>query len=275
MSTSILKSPFDKCLFCLNDLFEKSQPTILKCYFYAQKPEWIQFYPKKCEKCKSTHYLSYAENSSSMRKFSDKFITDKFVNFTSKTIYERLILDSFTSDLLFKHSTFKAYANSYNYLLTNSENGEKRAELYEKNLTMSWYYYKYLEFELEYNKTLKNMMFPKMGDLRTALKQARPKFLKHFASKWQGPNHLACTDEPTNQDYKDDKVEKEKETDDESDNLTEAQQQNVQPKNSEEKKTQPCSLTYTIDGIFKVNRLKCVYQNVSFTIPEIGTYKIS
>jgi hypothetical protein len=233
----IFYSNFTHCLFCDKELVKTlDSPLKAKLYNFGKKPQDALIFAKECIECKSIHYMNYGENDSNQKLFNDMVLKDRYIALTKCTIIERLLLDSITSDLLFKHATFKGYVHSYNYLFENNNHNSTRSELNEQRLAQFWYYYKYIGFKLEKNGTLKNSYFPQMQYLREDLFKLRDELLPYFVNKWAGPSHLACE---------------------------------VQTKQTNINK-QPCSRTLTIDGIFKVNRLKCIHQEQYMNIPEIG-----
>ena len=76
------------------------------CYYFASAPKKAYIYIKECSFCDSQHYLNYAIKNGK-KVFFEGSINDKFLAFTDESIFERLLLDSFTADLITKHSSFK------------------------------------------------------------------------------------------------------------------------------------------------------------------------
>jgi hypothetical protein len=225
-------SKFETCLFCNTKLTIESltkKPLKAKCYLYNQKSKNVNLYTKWCSKCDAIHSISYAQYNDKERRFSPSVCNEKYIAFTNETIFERLLLDSFTSDLLFKHSTFMGFTNAYNHLFKNIEGGELRNKLYEKRFSEAYFYYKYLEFEIE-RGLLNSRLYPCVHDLDSRLREIKNDLLPFFTNKWSGPYH--------------------------TDNCNH----------------EKCSNALVIDGIFKTNRLRCLYQDQTMKVQEIDNF---
>ena len=117
---------------------------------------------KTCTNCNASHYLTYAESNSTKRPL-EYCLFGRFLAFSKETIFETRILDMFTSDLLFKHSSFQAFCYSFNHisnLATYVSNIPERKKLIEKRLIENWFFYKALKFCEEYFFSLEGLPFP-------------------------------------------------------------------------------------------------------------------
>jgi len=186
---------------------------------------------KKCPKCGASHYLSYAEKDK-LRKPFDYFTENRFIAFSRETIFETKILQMFTSDLLFKHSTFQGFCSAFNHLSSFAnyllQRIPDRVYLEEKRLIENWFFYKAMKFSEEYFFGLDGLPFPYLNNLDHYLRSLKPYLLPYFCKKWSGIYHksLCCHNN--------------------------------------------CSLTINLDGNFKCNRLKCMFEEVFMKVPEIG-----
>jgi hypothetical protein len=71
---------------------------------------------KQCKKCMNFHYISYAINSGERtRTFFKNADNYKYFHISNETIFEQRLLNSLLSDILFKHSSFRSFSDSYNY----------------------------------------------------------------------------------------------------------------------------------------------------------------
>ncbi len=179
-----------KCIFCDSSLTFIQRKSKAVCYFFASKPKPVSLNLKECASCDSLHYLNYAEKDG-RRIFFDNTLDEKFVAFTDESIFERLLLDSFTSDLISKHSSFKGFASSYNFLFKCREeykngNNFDRVCLNEIRLNQAWFYLQYLKINLEIHKKFPNPA-PSMKDLNKSISlDLKPILSKYFIQKWTG-----------------------------------------------------------------------------------------
>lgn len=183
------------CEFCNSKLSGKQQDFSAVCYFYSSKPKKATIQTKSCEFCGAMHYLSYAEKSNSSerdRKILKNVLNAKFVAFTNETIFERLLLDSFTSDLIYKHSSFMGFTNAYNFLFKCKQDylvdqdKVKRSCLNESRLIETWFYYQFLKCFNEINKSLLICPAPQMKNLNISIRKLKPSLVKFFVNKWSG-----------------------------------------------------------------------------------------
>ncbi len=86
---------------------------------YLKKKLWIEkcrLNLKQCKRCNNFHYISYAVNTiDRKRTFFVKATQHKYFHISNETIIEQKLLNSLLSDIIFKHSSFRAFADSYNF----------------------------------------------------------------------------------------------------------------------------------------------------------------
>ena len=71
---------------------------------------------KWCPACKNYHYYSYVVDEKNKRKhFYPSADIQEYFHFSNETFFESALMASLMADIFFKHSSFKAYANSYNF----------------------------------------------------------------------------------------------------------------------------------------------------------------
>jgi hypothetical protein len=179
------------CIFCgssLNLLNKRKSKAV--CYYFATKPKQVTLNLKECASCDSLHYLNYAEKDGK-RIFFEDTLSEKFLAFTDESIFERLLLDGFTADLISKHSSFKGFASSFNLLFKCREeykngNNFDRICLNEIRLNQAWFYLQYLKINVEiFNKFPKPA--PIMKDLNKSISlDLKPILSKYFIQKWTG-----------------------------------------------------------------------------------------
>lgn len=183
------------CEFCNSKLTGKRKDFSAVCYFYSSKPKKATIQTKSCQLCGAVHYLSYAEkiNTSDYdRKMLKNVLDAKYVAFTNETIFERLLLDSFTSDLIYKYSSFMGFTSAYNFLFgckqdyLNDNDKVKRSCLNEKRLIDAWFYYQFLKCFNEINKSFVMCQAPQMTNLNNTIRNLKPSLLKFFVQKWSG-----------------------------------------------------------------------------------------
>jgi hypothetical protein len=105
---------------------------------------------KSCLKCNSLHYISYATHATSALKyFLPKAHIGKYFHVTNETIFETDLLKSLMADLLFKHTSFRGFADAYNFLYANDYN--KRQLLNRIRLTDAFYASEIVKFYHEHH----------------------------------------------------------------------------------------------------------------------------
>ena len=138
---------------------------------------------KECTYCKSQHFLSYYKDTNKAKfYFNDNFLKNKFLCFTTQTMYEISLLDWFSSDLLFKHCSFYSFCQSYNYFYKIPFIANKQNTLCRKRLTETWLLYRYCRHSFEKNGYFLEKKF--VIDLDSALMELRPTLLEYFVNKW-------------------------------------------------------------------------------------------
>jgi hypothetical protein len=224
-------SPAISCSFCSSKSLNEMNGEDAISYFVSQKPMKASIIAKKCFNCGACHYLSYAEKEQSRKPF-DYFTENRFIAFSRETIFETHILKMFTSDLLFKHSTFQGFCSAFNHLSSFANYLYQcipdRIYLEEKRLIENWFIYKAMKFSEEYFFGLDGLPFPYLKNLDNYLRCLKPYLLPYFCKKWSGIYHKSLCRHPN------------------------------------------CSLTVNLDGNFKCNRLKCMFENVFMKVQEIG-----
>lgn len=178
------------CVFCdgrLNETITSSYQAMYYSYSYGPKKASIN--TQNCVACEAIHYVNYAELNHN-RKMFPNHLNKKFVSFTHATIFDRQLLDTLTADIIFKHSSFLGFVNSYDYQFKNkinylnSSEKIKRDCLYEKRLIENWFYYQYEKMVAEIKIPI--ISAPKMANLDASIRNLKPTFTKYFTSKWSG-----------------------------------------------------------------------------------------
>lgn len=82
--------------------------------------------------------------------FNDAHLSDYF-QYTTETIFDRSIMRHLLSDIIFKHSSFRAFTDSYNYLHCSSL--QFRFLLNSKRLADAFYCFELVRFFYE-NKNI-------------------------------------------------------------------------------------------------------------------------
>jgi hypothetical protein len=152
-----LQSPATKCIYGNFDnkfWYEFVHPKFLKdpILYGHSKIEKIMLNVKRCKKCLRFHYLSYAIDTDFMphsKRFFSDFLTAKYFHYSNETIFETKLIKQYLADLLFKHCSFKAFSESYNFLHANIE--QNRFSLDPKRLADVFYAYELCKFYHENN----------------------------------------------------------------------------------------------------------------------------
>ena len=190
-------SPAESCSFCSSKSMDKLNTEEAISYFVSHKPLKASISSKKCLACGANHYLSYAEKDQS-RKSLENFTDKKFIAFSRETILETKILQMFTSDLIFKHSTFQGFCSAFNHLSSFAnylfQRIPDRIYLEEKRLVENWFFYKAMKFSEEYFFGLSGLPFPYLNELDQYLRCLKPYLFPYFCKKWSGIYHksLCC-----------------------------------------------------------------------------------
>ncbi len=100
---------------------------------------------KRCIRCKNDHYFSYAIDLKTKTKYyyhdSHNY---KYFQLTNEVVIEKRLLSLLMSDIMFKQSSFRAFADSYNNLFYRDT-----ICLEPKRLTEAFYAYNLLKFRKE------------------------------------------------------------------------------------------------------------------------------
>ncbi|RNA24790.1 hypothetical protein BpHYR1_001525, partial [Brachionus plicatilis] len=155
-------------------------------YSYNNGPKKAKINIKYCKLCKTRHLLSFYVKKNGERFFYNNVIFKDLISFTNETLFDVKLLDCLTTDIIFKHSSFSAFANAYNYLFIN-KTVDSLFFLNDKRLTESWYYYRYLNFLAEFGKT--NIEAFHVNKLNDSIQKINIFLFRYFIQKWNGPFH--------------------------------------------------------------------------------------
>ncbi|CAF1087926.1 unnamed protein product, partial [Brachionus calyciflorus] len=233
-------SNISRCCKCMHNQFTISYFDV-NLYTFIKGPLKCEMEKKKCKKCLTSHYLSFYTCSDKLSYFYDDFLTHEFISFTNETVFERTLLDKLTSDIIFKHCSFQAFVNSYNYYFNFILNIiEDKIFLQEKRLIEAWLYYRFKKSQQEFiciKSNISNIDINDYGEFRLAfcvkdidehLKLINRYLSKNFTSKWSGnAHHSQCLHKM-------------------------------------------CSLSVSVDGNHKINRLKCLNSSIYYKSKEFG-----
>jgi hypothetical protein len=117
-------------------------------YFASKLPQKCQNNYTECQKCSTKHFMSYYITKNEDRFFYKTCLESDFIAFTNQTIFEMKLLRMVSSDIFYKHASFKGFCSSYNYNFMNEYT--KRHNLIHHRLTDSWFFYKLLVSIQEY-----------------------------------------------------------------------------------------------------------------------------
>ena len=180
------------CIFCKSDFSSDVRKNQAACYYFSTPPKSCTINIKQCDSCKSAHYLNYAEMDG-VRIFYDTTLSDKFLAFTDESVFEKLLLDSFTADLISKYSSFQGFASSYNSLFNckrQYKNGSNFNRIYmnEIRFNQAWFFYQFLKVYFEIHQKFPYPA-PSMQNLDNAIRyNLKPLLSKYFITKWSGDN---------------------------------------------------------------------------------------
>jgi hypothetical protein len=202
---------------------------------------------KKCRKRLSLHYISYAINHLTKEKtFYKNSLDHQYFHFTNETIFEINFLNILMADILFKQTSFMSFCNAYNFLY--APKSTTRYFLNSKRLADVFFCYNIQRYYSEFKKndTLKSNTISNLFVLYYYLVIFI--FLVEFFSNYQ-TNPI-------------DKVLR--------DLKPELFSQFVRKWSSHTHQAENCNYTITFDGLWKISRLKCSYDNVVFPSNEFG-----
>ena len=104
---------------------------------------------KHCIKCSITYFKSYSEENESIKRFYNDCLNETFIHFTRETLFETKLFYHLTCDIIFKHSSFKAYCESYNCFNKSNDFSNERSILVEQRLIDGFFYYNILIYLIE------------------------------------------------------------------------------------------------------------------------------
>ncbi|CAF1047938.1 unnamed protein product [Brachionus calyciflorus] len=215
-----------KCMFCFDQKLQVFNTFESVLYSLDKGPQAVQYTVKKCSRCMRKFYLSFYSDGSNERKFYFDSVNKSYFSFSNRIIFDSKILDSLTVDIMFKHSSFKAFTNSYNYFHSFYNKSVFPKLLEEKRISECWFYYKYLKTSKELEENNVEMFYLK--DINHNISNLNKKLSPYFTSKWSGNNHtINC-------------------------------------------KADNCSQIISIDGNYKINRLKCFFSSTKIKSEEFG-----
>jgi hypothetical protein len=212
------------CFLCNHKLVVLSD-NFATCYFMSRPPSQCIIRTKKCLNCEAIHFPNYVESKiEKKRKIYPNLFNSEFISFSKSTVIERLILDSYSSHVLYNHTSFIGFCNAFNYLWKKKQQKDfTRHFLQEKRFTEIWLYYRYCKVVYDFRlNNLNNIAFPEISLLDDALMNIRPTLFELFKNKWAVKSH------------------------------------------SSNCKMFDCRNVFVIDGNFKVNRLKCYFNQVYY-----------
>jgi hypothetical protein len=177
-TTKTIESYAQNCIYCgikEQNWFEYKQPKfsknailfevdnlgrnfnwLIKLYKILKKDiiylEYLKIDVKQCKTCLNYHYISYAiDNKTKKRTFFREAIKQPYFQFTNETVYSEKIIKSLLADIMFKHSSFRAYSDAYNFY--HAKYTKNRYFMNPKQLSDVFYSYEILKFNHEHNIT--------------------------------------------------------------------------------------------------------------------------
>ncbi len=184
-----IKPDISHCCNCKNILIRSPMHSYEAIIYYVNKiPEKCFNSYISCSNCSTNHFYSYYINSSKQKFFYTNFAEKSLISFTNRTIYEKKLLDTVTSDLHFKHASFTSFVDSFNFLNSNATHNNTRHLLCRQRLVESWFYYQLLIFKSEYGE-LSTFIAPHIEHLDDELASIRNLLLPRFVKKWTGDLH--------------------------------------------------------------------------------------
>ena len=72
---------------------------------------------KQCKQCLSFHYISYSINSATnVKRYYENSMVFEYFQSTNETLIHKSVLEILLADIIFKHSSFSAFSDAYNYI---------------------------------------------------------------------------------------------------------------------------------------------------------------
>jgi hypothetical protein len=214
---------FSKCVTCESQLnLDNMQKFESIVYFASSKPLKCLNLNVTCNKCKTKHFYSYFINQKNQKMFYDDCFIKEFISFSKRTIFDVKLINSLTSDIMYKHTSLYAFCNSHNCNFRN-QNLFERGELNVQRTTSSWFYFHLLKYMNEF-KSIKEFSAPiNIENLDDSLEEIRTSLFTIFTKKW---SNLLC-------------------------------------------RSKDCSKVLIVDGIWKLNRLKCMNEENQLCCAEL------
>jgi len=122
--TYVLESPAMKCNNChkgkeVLHWFEYKSPPLGKDAILYTRESILKcvINIKKCKYCSVYHYMSFSMDlKRKNKKYFHNAHTHQYFQYTTETIFENKLMISLLADIIFKHTSFRAFADTYNYL---------------------------------------------------------------------------------------------------------------------------------------------------------------
>lgn len=182
IKSNVFKTARINCIFCENSLKEANEIEYNSTvYYYNKPPAEVKLIARKCQKCNANNLYSYGVKDQE-RRFYEQSLSSKYISFTRETIFERLLLDSITCDIIFKQASFISIQNAYNYLFLRYNNFIERYNICRKRISDAWFYYQYLKYCNEF--IIKNALYLSTENLNKMIGSKRTTLLPNFIKKW-------------------------------------------------------------------------------------------
>ncbi len=101
------------------------------------------------------HYLNYGVNSKlkkTIKVFYGLKQTNKYFHCSNESIFEINLLKLLMTDIIFKHSSIKAFTSAYNHLYAPKR--QERYFLYSKRITEAFYAYNLTKYYQDFLGTV-------------------------------------------------------------------------------------------------------------------------
>jgi hypothetical protein len=72
-----------------------------------------------------------------------------YFQITNETVFSKQLIEMLLADIIFKISSFRAFADAYNFL--NASNFKNRNIMEERRLSEVFYIYEFLKYKSEFN----------------------------------------------------------------------------------------------------------------------------
>jgi hypothetical protein len=126
-NTLTLESPSRQCNNCykgkmVTNWFRYKAPQFGKdgILYQREQVEKCRLNIKQCKYCEAYHYLSFSfDNKNKTKKFFVNAHEYQYFQYTTETIFERNLMTSLLADIVFKHCSFRAFSDTYNFMNTS------------------------------------------------------------------------------------------------------------------------------------------------------------